>query len=817
MIAVHSRIRLIFSLCLALTLLTTALPLPAVPAAEAAAPYDALRAKWKDVLAGGPSIDPSVPEVAAKIQAIESTAVGFQATLKRGADRDACKCLWPVSAAELPNRAYIFQSYDRIKALTLAYTTHGSSLQGDSALRTDIFEALDWLNANRFNASKPGPGSSQWWYGEIGAPLRLGEIMVMLYDELTPEQIAAWTAAIDYNSPISYSPIEEYKYMAANRVWRSIVHALRGINGETPEKMVQARDGLSDLTDGRRGDLNVFAYETTGDGFYPDGSFIQHGKFAYNGGYGNSLLKDLSDVMYLLQGTPWEVTDPRSAHVWKWVSDSFEPLLYRTGVMMDMVRGREVARYNFQDSTAGHKVTSSLIRLSLIAPDAEKAKLQSLVKELVSGDASFYTDASIEMIGRAGAIVNDPAIAPRGDISFNKTFPRMARAVHVRPGFGFGISMFSNNVANFENNFELRRGWYTGSGMTYTYTADREQYGDGFWATVDYYKLPGTTVDTKPRTLNVTESVYVNTDRRVGGVSDGQYGVVGMGLTAPGASGTSLTGKKAWFLFDDEVVSLGTDIRLSPDEPYTVETIVDNRKLNAAGDNTLTVNGTPRVPALGSRENMTGVSWAHLAGNVPGSDIGYYFPGNNAVLNASRQARTGRWGDLNVNTKPTPDTPLTRNYAALWFDHGVSPQQASYQYVTLPNKTAAQTSAYAARPDIRVLANTATVQAVRERKHGMTGAFFWSAGQAAAAGISSSTVAAVLVKETPEGLNVSVADPTRAGTAPIELKLDESATGVISADPGVTVTQTYPCIRITVNPAGTEGRTLTVKFQQSGY
>lgn len=799
-----------FALLLVLALLVSS---AFTVSSEADTTFGELRKKWKDVLTGGTHYDSATPEIAAKIRQIENTAISYRDSLKQGTDRINCNCLWPASSTELSARSYIFTSYDRIKALALAYTTHGSSLQYDSTLKTDIIEALDWLNANRFNSTKPGPGTSQWWYIEIGSPLRLGEIMVMMYDDLSPEQIAAWTAAIDYNSPISYSSVEEYKYMAANRVWRAMVHALRGITGESSAKMIQARDGLSDVTDGRNGRFNVFEYATNGDGFYPDGSFIQHGIFAYNGGYGNSLLKDLSDVMYLLKDTPWEVTDPKSANVWRWVYDSFEPLLYKTGLMMDMVRGREVARYNFQDSVAGHKVTASIIRLSLIAPQADAGRFKSLVKYLVSNDSGFYIDASIEMNWRAGEIVKDSTIPSRGDIFYNKVFSRMARAVHVRPGFGFGISMFSDKIANFENNFELRKGWYTGSGMTYTYTEDKEQYSDNFWATVNFKRLPGTTVDTKPRTLNVNESVHVNSDNRVGGVSDGKFGVVGMGLTAPGASGTSLKGKKSWFLFDDEVVSLGSGIQLDDQEAYSVETIVDNRKLNASGDNALTVNGTAKLTSLGSEETMNNVSWAHLAGNVPNSDIGYYFPGGQTAVKGSRLASTAKWGDLNVNQRPSPDNPITRNYLTLWLDHGISPDNAAYQYVTLPNKTAIQTADYASKPDIRILVNSPAVHAVNEKNLGITGAFFWNNEKIKAGGITSNKVASVMVKEKGGELTVSVADPTRANNGTIEIELDKKAMDVISADPGITVTQTVPTIRFTVDTADSEGKTFQVKFQ----
>ncbi|WP_372009054.1 polysaccharide lyase family 8 super-sandwich domain-containing protein [Paenibacillus chitinolyticus] len=81
--------------------------------------------------------------------------------------------------------------------------------------------------------------------------------------------------------------------------------------------------------------------------------------------------------------------------------------------------------------------------------------------------------------------------------------------MHLRPGFGFGLSLSSNRVDKYESgNKNNVQGWYTGDGMTYLYNAASGQYDD-FWPTVNRYRLPGTTVDTHSRT-NSSNTVQVS-------------------------------------------------------------------------------------------------------------------------------------------------------------------------------------------------------------------------------------------------------------------------------------------------------------------
>ena len=71
----------------------------------------------------------------------------------------------------------------------------------------------------------------------------------------------------------------------------------------------------------------------------------------------------------------------------------------------------------------------------------------------------------------------------------------MDRVVALRNGFGFGISMSSSRIANYESiNSGNLHGWHQGDGMTYLYIGNTEnQFNSDFWPTVDPYHLPGTT------------------------------------------------------------------------------------------------------------------------------------------------------------------------------------------------------------------------------------------------------------------------------------------------------------------------------------
>jgi hyaluronate lyase len=787
---------------IALVMMTTALLLTPFDARAGAAPqkeasrlqgvattgdeFDELREKYKTMLTGGTAYSVSDPDIAARIVKITVTAQGYWDSMNKTPGRVR---LWNDSPFGNDSGS-VTRTYGHLKDMALAYATHGSDLEGDAQLKADLISALDWMNDNQFH---DGTTMYQnWWHWQIGAPLALNDIVALMYDELTPTQISNYMAAISYAQP-------SVAMSGANRLWESQVIAISGINNKDSARVAAGRDGLSAL----------FPYVTAGDGFYADGSFVQHNFYAYNGGYGVSLLTGISDLLYLLHGSTWDVTDPNGANVIQWIYEAYEPFIYK-GNLMDMVRGREISRHGTQDLDVAVDVMAAIIRLSEVAPSADAQAFDEMIKYWLQldSDKTFLEQVPIDMIIAANEILSDPSITARGELTTHRQFSGMDRAVHLRPGFGFGISMSSSRVGNYESiNAENRKGWHTGDGMTYLYNNDLSQFGDNFWPTVDSYRLPGTTV-----LQNTTQTANSRNDKSwVGGAGIlGQYGVSGMELHPAGAS---LEAKKSWFMFDDELVALGAGI--SSTDGIATETIVENRKLNGAGDNALTVNGEAKATALGWSETLAGADYVHLAGDVPGSDIGYYFPGG-ATVKGLREARTGNWKQLNSSSEWGDSTPQTRNFLSLSVDHGTNPTDQSYSYVLLPNKTSAQLSDYAAAPDISILENSGSVQAVKDNSLNVTGINFWKDEPATAGTVTSDSKASVMMSETADDVELSVSDPTQANVGSIYVTLDKSATGLISKDPEVTVIQYHPTIKLKVNVNKAGGKAFTAKFNLSG-
>lgn len=748
--------------------------------------YDQLREKWAAMMTGGESSKSADPVIRAKVESITKTAEEYWKTMEKKSDRTI---LWkdkPIGG----KAGNLFLHFERLEAMALAYATAGSTLQGNAKLADDIVGGLDWLHANHYNPETRIFGN--WWEWEIGIPLSLNNSAALMYAKLTPQQIGNYMTAIDRFQP-------DIKMSGANRLWESEVVVLRGVIGKDAGKITQGSEGLG----------NVLKYnQAWGDGFYTDGSFIQHGRIPYNGGYGKSLFRDITDVLYLLAGSTWDIKDPNKKNVFQWAYDSYEPFIYK-GQMMDMTRGREIAQPSRDTHKIGHQAIHPFVRLSQFAAPEDAARYKSMIKYWIESDTyrSFYEDVPADVAAIASGIMADKTVVSRGELIKHQRSSMMARVVHLRPGFGFAISMNSNKVGSYEAiNSTNARGWYTSDGMTYLYNDDLGQYSDNFWPTVDSYRLPGTTVDTLTRKTAEGNNA-LNPNNWVGGADlDGVYGIAGMQLKG---FNVSLSAKKSWFMFADKIVALGADINSTDDR--IIETIVENRKIKDDGNNPLTVNGSAKPGKLGWNEVMEGTNWIHLEGNVPGSDIGYYFPGSSR-LNALREERTDKWSNICSASGDRDDTVHKRNYLTLWLDHGKNPDHASYSYVLLPNKTAEQVRAFSESPTVDILENSPTAQAVRDRDTKITGVNFWEDAPKKVDAVTSGQKASVMIRENGNQLEVAVSDPTQANAGNIDLEIDRSAAKTISSQPGVTVTQLSPKIKLSVAVKGAMGRTFQAAF-----
>lgn len=855
--------------------------------------YTDFRTVWTNQLTGG-TFNGSDSDLSAKVQDINNSAVSSYTLLTKDPNTDPYNadtrtCLWTTGLAGNPTYNYcsnqapssITVYYSQIKNMAIGYMTPGTTMYkgNNNATSQDykvqILSALNWMKQNWYSR---GDGTTNgttgatryrtgWWSDcnstsctnfydwEIGSPLLFADNITLMYSDLSATTIANYTADIFYYCNAVTQPPGDtsYNYSGANLVWRAQVWAVAGAveaNAASDSRMTTARDSLDHIFPYV---IGAKVYDTNGkltqdnEGFYTDGSYIAHTGHPYNGGYGVTLAGTIANLMYGLSTSVWKVVETSQSNVYKWMYDSYESLVYK-GSMPAMTRGREIARISSSDHDVAYRIIRAMAKLSQFAPPDYAANFKSIVKTWDSdyANANRYSGSSIDMIKLLKSIVSDSSIPIRPNPIGQMTYGGMDRIFHRGQDFGFGVSMYSNRTLNYEaGNGENLRGWYTNAGATYVYNNDLDQYTSDYWPTINSYRIPGTTVETRTKFSNLTSGATdyyqhesnKTSDRSWVGGSDilGLYGAAGMDLRSywqSSAANENLSGKKSWFMFEDEVVALGAGITRSDTntatgwdgQPIRVETIIDNRKLKAAGNNAMTVGSptttTTAYSANGTKTLIGTNQWVHLAGNTTsGSDMGYVFPGA-ATVSTYRETRSDSWSSINQNQSFSDTTSKTNNFLNLFFNHNSTPSNASYSYIVLPNTTVTQLSDYAANisSHVTIVENSTSAQAVKQNVLNLEGINFWSSGTYTVDGVTSSTSASVMIKESAQDIELSVSDPTQQNRAGIDIEISGrgGAAELLMGDPEITVTQWSPTIKFHVaTNASSQGKSYHVKFLKS--
>jgi chondroitin-sulfate-ABC endolyase/exolyase len=147
-----------------------------------------------------------------------------------------------------------------------------------------------------------------------------------------------------------------------------------------------------------------------------------------------------------------------------------------------------------------------------------------------------------------------------------------------------------------------------------------------------------------------------------------------------GSSNGFFTAQKSYFFFEDRIVCLGSDITL-PDSPYEVRTTLFQKHLN-----------TPTMPIQVDDQSITALPYqaapmpdrAHTLLDI--QNTGYYLPTGQKV-SVARQHQKSRDGHDEKDTEG--------DCASAWFEHGVNPNQAGYEYVILVRTTSKQLASFA--------------------------------------------------------------------------------------------------------------------------
>ncbi|MCH6149430.1 polysaccharide lyase 8 family protein [Staphylococcus aureus] len=646
--------------------------------------YEKLRNTWLDVNYGYDKYDENNPDMKKKFDATEKEAEKLLKEMKTESDR---KYLWENSKDLDTKSADMTRTYRNIEKIAEAMKHKDTKLKTDEN-KKKVKDALDWLHENAYGkepdkkvkeltenfkiTDSSKKKALNWWDYEIGTPRALTNTLILLNGDISSDEKKKYTAPIKTFAPDSDKILSSVgkpeQAKGGNLVDISKVKLLESIIEEDKDMMKNSIDSFN----------KVFTYvqdsatDKERNGFYKDGSYIDHKDVPYTGAYGVVLLEGISQMMPMIKETPFNDKTQNNTTLKSWIDDGFLPLIYK-GEMMDLSRGRAISRENETSHSASATVMISLLRLSDAMDESTKAKYKQIVKTSVKSDSSYKQNdylSSYSDISKMKSLIEDSTISTNGLTQQLKIYNDMDRVTYHNKelDFAFGLSMTSKNVARYESiNGENLKGWHTGAGMSYLYNSDVKHYRDNFWATADMTRLPGTT------TLNDMPSTNTKNDNSfVGGTKfDEQHASIGMDYEN---QDKTLTAKKSHFILNDKIVFLGTGIKSTGSSENPITTI-ENRKANEYKLYKDDIENTT------SNDNTQETHSVFLESSDTKKNIGYHFL-DKPKISVKKETHIGKWKDINNSQS---NTQKNDDYYEVTQTHNTS--DSKYAYVLYPGLT----------------------------------------------------------------------------------------------------------------------------------
>ncbi|NUW37350.1 silent information regulator protein Sir2 [Nonomuraea sp. SMC257] len=822
--------------------------LPAAGLLAAAAPAQArtsagidharLIANTVAMLAGTPDVN-ARPEVAPKLASILATATQRLSAMDKAGDGELFAGL-RLGTDDVNLRLAFQYLYE----IALATRTPGGRLLDDATAQRRVLDGLVWLHERYFGDQSKGYYGN-WHNWEIGIPTHVSRTLALLADRVRaerPDLTATYLASMDAylrsgkNGDVD---LDSRFHTGANL---ADITANRILQGALTGDDARVGKAISDQA-------TVFAtidpynlQHGNTDGYYRDGSFIQHHSVAYTGSYGKALLTRVVQTLKTLEGATSTSADlPGVVH--RWVADGFAPLIFE-GWLMEIVKGRAVSRTGTGYADVGVVVEA----VADLADHVEDSlPLKKYVKFLPAADPTAFV--SPVSIARYAAIRADAAI-PAADLNPPErcvAFNAMDRTVHRRPGYAFALARNSERISKYEYmSGENLMPWFQGEGAFHLYLAgedQREVFGVDYYTTVSPYRLAGITAPVEERRtvpelyggrlwyenpghpLNFTSSsesqnTYVYFPRAghafSGGATLGAYGVAGMVQSDDVAYTAKQAGilpddfvvyqnaraTKSWFMLDDEIVVLAAGV--SGQSGRDAVTTVDSRI--AAPSDAVALSGEGWDGKAWQAGDTRPPRWLRYANDTRRTAIGYAFLSRQPVTAGMETVTRSR----RVVRTSNPDTAVTKNVFTASVTHPASGGLSSFAYALVPNATEAALRRYTRGP-LTVLANSGDVQAIRHEGLGIVAANVFTDGPHLAGRLLVEGPASVMVRSGDRTV-VALSDPTMKQDR-ISILLPGARLKVDKADEGVTVRRVPGGTLVQATTRHAYGRTFTASLR----
>ncbi len=698
--------------------------------------------------------------------------------------------------------ANLTESFGNLYEIALATRVPGSNseLAGNIDVQHRVIDGLVWLHDNYYGDQSQGYYGN-WFNWEIGISTEVSNTLVLLQEQIRvyrPELVQAYVSSMDAylrNGKDGDVDLDSRFHTGANLADITTNRILQGaLLGEDSRITKAIEDQLTVFT---TIDPYNLQHGNT-DGYYADGSFIQHHSVAYTGSYGKALLSRVVQTLKILDGTGYADGDALVPVVQSWLSNGFAPLIFE-GWMMEIVKGRAVSRTQ-SGYTDVAEVVEAVVDLSAYTTGMDAATLKSYVAYIEATSRAALDPVgfvSPVTVARYADIIDDGSIEPAdlNPSSSSVAFNAMDKNVHRRPGYAFALARSSDRISKYEYmSGENLLPWFQGDGAHYLYLSGQDQdeaFGVDYFTTVSPYRLGGITApvderesipdlygmpyyDNPDHPLEFTASsesqnTYVyfprGTNRHSGGATLGTYGVAGLVQSDDVAYADkqegilpddfvvyrNATATKSWFMFDDEIVALAAGV--GAPNGRAVTTTIDSRI--ADPQDQLAVTGLMRDGSSWSGTGAGELRWLRYANVDQDTAVGYVFldtpPATVELDEVTRNRRVVRTSN--------PDTQVTKNVFGVTIGQRAEAGPSALAYALVPGASEDQLDSYAAGP-LTVLANTPDVQAVEHTGLRLTAANVF-AGSHEVGDMDIDGPASVIVQSrTDRMFTVAVSDPT---------------------------------------------------------
>lgn len=791
------------------------------------------------------------PEVAGKLAVIEQTARNRLADMDSAGDGELFAGL-PLGSTSDPN---LTRSYLNLYEIALATRTPGaqSDLVDNVGVQRRVIDGLAWLH-ERYYGDQDGGYYGNWHNWEIGISTHVSKTLVLLAPQLAeyhPELTRTYIASMDAylrNGRNGDVDLDSRFHTGANLADITTNRILQGALLADDARISKA------LADQSTVFATIDPYRLNHgvtDGYYEDGSFIQHHSVAYTGSYGKALLTRVVQRVKILDGTSYAGGAGLVDVVHGWVVNGFAPLIFE-GWMMEIVKGRAVSR-----TTTGYAdvavVVEAIVDLADHLDGTNAGALKAYVKFIRSTSrealdpAGFVSPVSVV---RYADIMADYSV-PASDLNTARrcvAFNAMDRSVHRRPGYAFALARSSDRISKYEYmSGENLMPWFQGDGAYYLYLSGQDQtkaFGVDYYTTVSPYWLSGVTSPVQQRrtipelygklwydnpnhplgftSSSESQNTYVyfprSTNGFSGGATLGAYGAAGMVqsddvpyvhkqagiLPDDFVVYQNARSTKSWFMLDDEIVVLAAGI--SDPAGRAVVTAIDSRI--AAPSDRVAITGARRDGAGWSSPGTGDLRWLRYANDSEATAVGYVFLDTQQVTVELAEVTRSR----RVVRTANPDTAVTRKVFGVAVQHPAGAAPGALAYALVPNGGDAQLRAYAGGP-LTVLANNPRVQAIKHTGLGLVAANVFADGWQHAERLAIHGPASAIMYKQPDGVvTVAVSDPTMDRDR-VSVIIRGQRLTAISADDGVQVSRIPGGTLIKADTRQAYGRSFTATLR----